>query len=133
MNTRNRTQVIKKSSEPNWQCTFDLSLISLLSYNHKKSTKRQWNQGIIITICSKDRFRSQFLGQIQLPFTDVEEEDELLYDCINNQVSWRVSLCLSSSGILILGLIRRIGIHSIVETVAEKYHNYRQNQLEQLE
>jgi hypothetical protein len=54
----------------------------------KKTRERQWIQGILITICSKDRFRSQFLGQIQLPFFDDQQtEDTMLYNGINNHVS----------------------------------------------
>jgi hypothetical protein len=39
----------------------------------RKKTK-QWRQGVVITVCSKDRFKSQFLGQIQIPFDTAAAE-----------------------------------------------------------
>ncbi|CAO3648036.1 unnamed protein product [Mucor hiemalis] len=70
LNQRNRTQVLRRSNNPNWQCTFDIPLFSLLN---KRKTK-QWHRGVIITVCSKDRFRSQFLGKIQLPLDTAAAE-----------------------------------------------------------
>jgi hypothetical protein len=61
--------------------------MSLNGARKKKTRERQWKQGIVITICSKDRFRSQFLGQIQLPFFDDQQTaDFMLYNGINNHV-----------------------------------------------
>ncbi|RCI03615.1 hypothetical protein CU098_008171 [Rhizopus stolonifer] len=67
LNHRSRTHVAKKSSQPNWSCSFDMPLMGA---RRRKTKQRQWKQGMVITVCSKDRFRSQFLGQIQLPFPE---------------------------------------------------------------
>lgn len=74
-----RTHVVKNSNEPNWSCSFDIPINSI-------TKRKQWRRGITIILCSKDRFRSQFLGQIHLPFPAAEEESALLYDDIYNNV-----------------------------------------------
>ncbi|OBZ83929.1 Phosphatidylserine decarboxylase proenzyme 3 [Choanephora cucurbitarum] len=80
LNHRSRTHVAKKTSQPNWSCSFDMPL---LGARRQKTKRRQWKQGVVITVCSKDRFRSQFLGQTQLCFT----EQAILYHDINNRAS----------------------------------------------
>ncbi|KAI8337797.1 phosphatidylserine decarboxylase-domain-containing protein [Blakeslea trispora] len=81
LNHRSRTHVAKKTSQPNWSCSFDMPL---LGARRQKTKQRQWKQGVIITVCSKDRFRSQFLGQIQLCFT----EKAVMYHDANNTAQW---------------------------------------------
>ncbi|KAK4522041.1 25S rRNA (adenine645-N1)-methyltransferase [Mucor velutinosus] len=79
-----RTHVVRNSTEPTWSCSFDVPINSI-------TKRKQWRRGITIILCSKDRFRSQFLGQIHLPFPATKEEATaaLFYDDVYNTSNWR--------------------------------------------
>ncbi|KAG0186490.1 hypothetical protein DFQ28_007720 [Apophysomyces sp. BC1034] len=71
---RERTHVIRKTADPEWLCTFDFQLFDLV--RHKSKQGMLWSHGLSLTVCSKDRFKSMYLGQLQLPleqmFDDIE-------------------------------------------------------------
>lgn len=60
---RQRTDTIKKSADPEWLCTFEFNLSSDI-IGHKKRLRALKTHGLSITVYSKDRFSSIFLGQV---------------------------------------------------------------------
>lgn len=73
---RQRTQVVKKSGDPEWDCTFDFRIFG----NHARSNRRRlrllWSRGLMVSVWAKDRFRSVFLGQVQIPVEGLFEDSE---------------------------------------------------------
>ncbi|CEP17413.1 hypothetical protein [Parasitella parasitica] len=59
---RQRTDTVKKSSDPEWLCSFEFNLSNDI-IGHKKRLRALKKQGLSITVFSKDRFSSIFLGQ----------------------------------------------------------------------
>lgn len=62
---RQRTDAIKKSADPEWLCTFEFNISSDI-ISHKKRLRALKKHGLSITVYSKDRFSSIFLGQLSL-------------------------------------------------------------------
>ncbi|CAO3631488.1 unnamed protein product [Mucor hiemalis] len=62
---RQRTDTIKKSADPEWLCTFEFNISSDI-ISHKKRLRALKKHGLSITVYSKDRFSSIFLGQVSL-------------------------------------------------------------------
>ncbi|KAI9489700.1 phosphatidylserine decarboxylase-domain-containing protein [Zychaea mexicana] len=74
---KQRTHVVKKSEDPDWQCTFDIKL------PHTRRKRRLlWRHGVVITVCTKDRFKAEFLGQIRFPV------ERLFTDNAVNEAKW---------------------------------------------
>ncbi|KAI8149457.1 phosphatidylserine decarboxylase-domain-containing protein [Fennellomyces sp. T-0311] len=59
---KQRTHVVRKSKDPEWHCTFDIRLPRT-----RRKRRLFWTHGVVITLCTKDRFKSVFLGQIRFP------------------------------------------------------------------
>lgn len=97
---RQRTDTIKKSADPEWLCTFEFNLSNDI-IGHKKRLRALKRHGLSVTVYSKDRFSSIFLGQInwsldqlfpssasssqQQPQTQQEETSSFAFD--DNNVS----------------------------------------------
>ncbi|KAI9310603.1 phosphatidylserine decarboxylase-domain-containing protein [Dichotomocladium elegans] len=84
-----RTQVVKKSAEPEWECTFDVRL----SGNRPRGTRRRLrlllSRGLLISIWDKDRFKSVFLGQARLAADSLFPENELVsYESRKDKTVW---------------------------------------------
>ncbi|CAO3592738.1 unnamed protein product [Absidia cylindrospora] len=77
---RERTHAIKQTSDPDWTTTFDFSMDSILGHRRKQMAL---TQGITITLCSKDRFKSVFLGQYRLSLQEL-----VAYQQIGNKLKW---------------------------------------------
>ncbi|KAI7854427.1 phosphatidylserine decarboxylase-domain-containing protein [Circinella umbellata] len=74
---RQRTHVVKKSEDPDWQCTVDIKLPRT-----RRKRRLFWTHGIVATVCSKDRFKSVFLGQVRFPI------ESLFSDYVDQQTKW---------------------------------------------
>ena len=67
---------MKKSEDPDWQCTVDIKLPRT-----RRKRRLFWTHGIVATVCSKDRFKSVFLGQVRFPI------ESLFSDYVDQQVN----------------------------------------------
>ncbi|KAI8643087.1 phosphatidylserine decarboxylase-domain-containing protein [Parasitella parasitica] len=77
---RQRTDTIKKSSDPEWLCSFEFNLSNDI-IGHKKRLKALKKQGLSITAFSKDRFSSIFLGQASWPLDEMfSRPDQFAFD-----------------------------------------------------
>ncbi|KAI8333672.1 phosphatidylserine decarboxylase-domain-containing protein [Chlamydoabsidia padenii] len=77
---RERTHAIKQTSDPDWSTTFDFPLDGILGHRRKQMAL---TQGITLTICSKDRFKSVFIGQYRLSLQDL-----IAFQQLGNKVKW---------------------------------------------
>jgi phosphatidylserine decarboxylase len=66
---------LKKSTDPEWLCSFEFNLSNDI-INHKKRLNALKKQGLVITVYSKDRFSSIFLGQISWSLEELFEPDQ---------------------------------------------------------
>ncbi|KAI9477809.1 MAG: phosphatidylserine decarboxylase-domain-containing protein [Benjaminiella poitrasii] len=60
---RQRTDTIKKSTDPEWLCSFEFNLSNDI-IGHKRRRRAFKKQGLSIAVFSKDRFSSIFLGKV---------------------------------------------------------------------
>ncbi|KAI8988405.1 phosphatidylserine decarboxylase-domain-containing protein [Mycotypha africana] len=72
---RHRTDTLKKSSNPEWNCIFEFNLSNDI-LGHKRRLRALKKQGLSITVYSKDRFSSIFLGQINLSLDQLFKQNE---------------------------------------------------------
>ncbi|ORX42923.1 hypothetical protein DM01DRAFT_1340909 [Hesseltinella vesiculosa] len=77
---RQRTHAIKQTYDPEWSTTFDFPLDAILGRRRRQISL---TQGVAITLCSKDRFKSVFLGQCRLSLQDL-----MPFHAPNNQPTW---------------------------------------------
>ncbi|KAI8342591.1 phosphatidylserine decarboxylase-domain-containing protein [Chlamydoabsidia padenii] len=86
---RERTHAIKQTSDPDWTTTFDFYLDTILGHRRKQMAL---TQGITITLCSKDRFKSVFLGRYRLSLQELmgyqQPGNKLLFGLHGIQVKW---------------------------------------------
>lgn len=80
---RQRTDTIKKSADPEWLCTFEFNLSDDI-IGHKKRLRALKNHGLNITVYSKDRFSSIFLGQISWSLDQLFQQSQSLAFDDNN-------------------------------------------------
>lgn len=74
---RQRTDTLKKSSDPEWLCSFEFNLSSDI-IGHRRRRRALRTRGLSITISSKDRFSSIFLGQINWPLDQLFQPNQPL-------------------------------------------------------
>ncbi|KAI9258589.1 phosphatidylserine decarboxylase-domain-containing protein [Helicostylum pulchrum] len=82
---RQRTDTIKKSSDPEWLCTFEFNLSNDI-IGHKKRLRALKNHGLSVTVYSKDRFSSIFLGQVSWSFDQLFQNQSIAFD--ENTAKW---------------------------------------------
>ncbi|KAI9032676.1 phosphatidylserine decarboxylase-domain-containing protein [Phycomyces nitens] len=84
---RHQTHVVQQSADPDWSCTFDLPLVD--KEFGRKQQHLLWSNGLVVTVCDKVRFRSTYLGQVQLPVEHLfEPKDVLGFDDAGNETRW---------------------------------------------
>ncbi|KAF7721781.1 hypothetical protein EC973_004133 [Apophysomyces ossiformis] len=84
---RERTHVVKKTADPEWHCTFDFQLFDPMEERSKQGML--WSHGLSLTVCSKDRFKSIYLGQFQLPLEQMFDDTEVIeFDDEKSEVQW---------------------------------------------
>ncbi|KAI8071282.1 phosphatidylserine decarboxylase-domain-containing protein [Gongronella butleri] len=77
---RQRTHAIKQTYDPEWATTFDFPLDAILGRRRRQIAL---THGISITVCSKDRFKSVFLGQCRFSLQDLTA-----LDAPTNNAAW---------------------------------------------
>lgn len=86
---RHRTDTIKKTFDPEWLCTFEFNLSNDV-IGHKKRLRALKNHGLSVTVYSKDRFSSIFLGQVSWSFDQLFQNQSIAFD--ENNVMYNVIL-----------------------------------------
>ncbi|KAI8997376.1 phosphatidylserine decarboxylase-domain-containing protein [Pilobolus umbonatus] len=72
---RQRTDIIKKSAEPEWLCTFDFNLSNDI-IGHRRRLRALRKYGLSVSIFGKDRFSAVFLGQVGWTLDKIFEENK---------------------------------------------------------
>lgn len=76
-----RTHVVKRSSEPEYHCTFDVRLSGNRSRGTRRRLRLLLSRGLVISVCDRDRFKSVYLGQVRLPADELfGETDPIAYE-----------------------------------------------------
>ncbi|RCH89304.1 hypothetical protein CU098_000029, partial [Rhizopus stolonifer] len=82
---RHRTDTIKKSSDPAWDCSFEFNLSSDI-LGHKKRMRALKRHGLTFNVYSKDRFTSIFLGRVNWPLDQLFEPNQTAFE--ENEAKW---------------------------------------------
>ncbi|KAL7315229.1 phosphatidylserine decarboxylase [Mucor circinelloides] len=77
---RQRTDTIRKSSDPEWLCSFEFNISNDIM-GHRKRTRALKKHGLSITVFNKDRFSSIFLGQTSWSLEEMfSSPDQIAFD-----------------------------------------------------
>ncbi|KAG1083886.1 hypothetical protein G6F42_022026 [Rhizopus arrhizus] len=77
---RQRTDTIRKSSDPEWLCSFEFNISNDIM-GHRKRIQALKKHGLSITVFNKDRFSSIFLGQTSWSLEEMfSSPDQIAFD-----------------------------------------------------
>ncbi|KAI8380267.1 phosphatidylserine decarboxylase-domain-containing protein [Blakeslea trispora] len=81
---KHKTEAIKKSQKPNWNCSFEFDLNDIL--NHKRRANALKDHGLTLAVYNKDRFTSVFLGQASWALEELLRDQSVAYE--ENSAKW---------------------------------------------
>ncbi|KAI8375333.1 phosphatidylserine decarboxylase-domain-containing protein [Choanephora cucurbitarum] len=81
---KHKTDTIKKTQQPNWNCSFEFDLNDILS--HKRRARSLKDHGLTLSIYNKDRFTSVFLGQTHWSLEELFSGQSVAYE--ENSAKW---------------------------------------------
>ncbi|KAI9265639.1 phosphatidylserine decarboxylase-domain-containing protein [Sporodiniella umbellata] len=84
--TRQRTDTIKKMLDPEWACELEINLNDIVQ--HKKRLNALKKNGLCLSVYSKDKFSSIFLGQCSWPVDQLFTEDQPSWIYEDCQPTW---------------------------------------------